>query len=175
MKKKKKVQYRDVKLGNKIRDVEINQKQHFLFFVAMIIVFNLILMFSVGFVLVHLNTWYNWVICFGILFLAWGLSFKAYRDVQVFHKCELYDNALVINSIWFNIVVDLKDICEIKVKESRLDKMFKIGTKSLEIRIVANRRKKFTIHFIEEDTEKLKWEILKTAENKPDIVIDDKK
>ena len=137
----------------------------------MIIVFNLILMFSVGYVLSHLSVWYNWVVCFGLMFLSWGLSFKAYRDVKVFHKCELYNNALVINSIWFNIVVDLKDICEIKVKESMLDKMFNIDTKSLEIRIVANRRKKFTLHFIEEDAEKLKWEILKTIEDKPDIVI----
>ena len=37
--------------------------------------------------------------------------------------------------------------------------------------MVASRRKKFTIHFIEEDAEKLKWEILKLVEDKPDIVI----
>ena len=170
-KKEKKIKYPEVVLGNKIRDVKINQKQHFLLFVAMIIVFNILLLFSVWFVLMNLNFWYNWVICFAIIFLCWGLSFKTYRDIKTFHKCELYDNALVINSIWFNIKVDLKNICEIKVKESVLDKLFKINTKSLEIHMVAMRRKKFTIHFIEEDAEKLKWEILKIVEEKPDIVI----
>ncbi len=170
-KKKKKEQRPELVLGEKIRDIQINQKQHFLMFVSMLILFNMFLLFSVGFVLIYLNTWYNWVICFGIIFLCWWLSFKTYRDVKSFHKCELYDNALVINSIWFNLKVDLKDICEIKVKESVLDRLFKINTKSLEVHIIANKRKKFTIHFIEEDAEKLKWEILKTAEDKPDVVL----
>lgn len=171
MMKKSKKKIPELVLGEKIRDVNINQKQHFLLFVSMIIFFNLLLLFSVGFVLLFLNTWYNWVICFAIIFICWALSFKTYRDIKSFHKCELYDNALVINSIWFNLKVDLKDICEIKVKTSILDKIFKIDTKSLEIHIIAHKRKRFTLHFIEEDAEKLKWEILKTADEKPDIVI----
>lgn len=171
MSKKKKEQTPEVVLGEKIRDVKINQKQHFLLFVSMIIVFNILLLFSVGFVLVNLNTWYNWVICFAIIAICGALSFKTYRDIKTFHKCELFDNAMAINSIWFNIKVAFKDICEIRVKESILDKIFKIDTKSLEIKIVGSRRKKFTIHFIEEDAEKLKWEILKYTEEKPDIVI----
>ena len=170
-KKQKKIKYPEVKLGTKIRDVKINEKEHFLLFVSMLIFFNMFLIFSVWFVLMNLNTWYNWVICFGILFICWWLSFKTYRDTKVFHKCELYDNALKINSIWFNINVDLKNICEIKVKVSALDKLFKLNTKSLEIHMVAMRRQKFTIHFIEEDAEKLKWEILKLVEDKHDIVI----
>ena len=170
MSKKKKNKKPEVVLGKKIRDVQINQKQHFLLFCAMLVMFNMMLLFSVGFVLIYLNTWYNWAICFAILFLCWWLSFKAFRDQKDFHKCELYDNALVVNSIWFNIKLDLKEICEIKVKESVLDKMFKIGTKSLEVKIINNKRKKFTIHFIEEDVEKLKWEILKIADNKPEGV-----
>ena len=171
MKKKKKGQYPEVILGTKIRDVVINQKQHFLLFVSMLIMCNLFLLLSIWFVLINLNTWYNWVICFMIIFLCWGLTFKAYRDIKSFHKCSLYDNALVVNSIWFNLKVDLKNICEIKVKESIFDKLFKINTRSLEIHIIASKRKKFTLHFIEEDAEKLKWEILKTAEAKPDVVI----
>lgn len=171
MKKNKRNKFPDIILGTKIRDVQINQKQHFLFFVAMIIIFNIVLMFSVGYVLTHLYAWYNWVLCFALMFASWGLSFRAYSAVKVFHKCELYDNALVVNSIWFNTIVDLKDVCEIKVKESFLDKLFKINTKSLQIKLVANRRKKFTIHFIEEDAEKLKWEILKTIEDKPDVIV----
>ena len=170
-KKTKKIKYPEVVLGEKIRDVNINQKQHFLLFCAMIVLFNILLLISVWFVLINLNTWYNWVICVAIVFFCWAFSFKAFRDTKSFHRCELYDNALVINSIWFNIKVDLKNICEIKVKESVLDKMFKIGTKSLEIHMVAMRRKKFTIHFIEEDAEKLKWEILKIVEENPDIII----
>ena len=170
-KKEKKNPYPEVELGTKIRDVKINQKQHFLLFVAMLIIFNLLLLMSVWFVLINLNAWYNWVICVAIVFLCFGLSFKTYCNIKTFHKCELYDNALSINSIWFNINVDLKNICEIKVKVIRLDKMFKLDTKSLEIHIIGSRRKKFTIHFIEEDAEKLKWEILKLVEDNPDIVV----
>lgn len=171
MKKKKEQEAPELVLGKKIRDVSINQKQHFLLFVSMLILFNLLLLVSVWFVLMNLNTWYNWVVCFAILFACWYFSFKTYVAIKSFHRCMLYDNALVVNSIWFNLKVDLKNICEIKVKASVLDKMFKLNTKSLEIHIIASRRKKFTIHFIEEDAEKLKWEILKLAEEKPDIVI----
>lgn len=170
-KKKKKDKKPELVLGTKIRDVQINQKQHFLLFCSMLVLFNMVLIFSVGFVLIYINTWYNWVICFAILFLCWWFSFKAFRDLKVFHKCEIYDNALSVNSIWFNINIDVKDICEIKVKTSVLDKMFKLNTTSLEVKIINNRRKKFTIHFIEEDVEKLKWEILKLADDKPHIVI----
>lgn len=171
MQKNKKKQIPDLVLGEKIRDVKINQKQHFLLFVFVLILLNMLLLFSVGFVLIYLNTWYNWVVCFAIIFGCWALSFKEYRKVKTFHKCTIYDNALVVNSIWFNLKVDLKNICEIKAKESVLDRLFKINTKSLEVHIVASKRKKFTLHFIEEDVEKLKWEILKLAEDKPDIVI----
>jgi len=158
-KKKQKIEVEEFVLGKKIRDVKINERQHFLLFVSMLILFNLILLASVWFVLIYLNRWYNWVICIAILAVIFSFSFKTYLDIKTFHKCELYDNALVIKSIWFNLKVDLKDIYEMNVKESKLDKLFKINTKSLEVKILGHRRKKFTIHFIEENAVKLKQEI----------------
>lgn len=157
--KKQKVKVEELILGKKIRDVKINERQHFLLFVSMLILFNFLMMFSVGFILIYLEIWYNWVICFAILALSFGLSFKSYRDIKTFHKCELYDNALVINSIWFNFKVELKNIYEMRVKVSVLDKFFKLNTKSLEVKILGSRRKKFTIHFIEENAVNLKQEI----------------
>ena len=74
-------------------------------------------------------------------------------------KPAILNNAIVINSIWFNIKVDLKTIYEMNVKESFLDKIFKLNTKSLEVKMFSQRRKKFTIHFIEENVVKLKQEI----------------
>lgn len=159
MKKKEKHVTEEFVLGKKIRDVQINERQHFLLFVSMILLFNALLLASVWFVLIYLNNWYNWTICIIMLAVSFGLSFKAYRDTKTFHKCELYDNALVITSIWFNIQLPLKDVYEMRVKESGLDKMFKIDTKSLEIRIMNHNRKKLTLHFIEENAVKLKQEI----------------
>ena len=37
--------------------------------------------------------------------------------------------------------------------------MFKLNTRSLELRMIGIRRKKFTLHFIEENAVKLKQEI----------------
>ncbi len=161
MKKEKKQQdeIEEVVLGEKIRDVKTNEKQHFLLFVSMLILFNVLLIISVWFVLLHLKNWYNWVFCFALLGVGFALSFKTYRDIKNFHKCELYDNAIVINSIWFNLKVALKDIYEMNVKVSKLDKIFNLNTKSLEIKILGHKRKKFTIHFIEENAVKLKQEI----------------
>lgn len=158
-KKQKKQQETEVVLGEKIRDVKINERQHFLFFVSMIFFFNTIMLTSVWFVLIYLNVWYNWVFCIALLCLTFGLSFKMYIDTKTFHKCELYDNAIVVNSIWFNMKVEFKDIYEMNVKESVLDKIFKINTKSLEVKIMNRRRHKFTIHFIEENAVQLKQEI----------------
>ena len=157
--KKQKTEVKEVVLGKKIRDVKINEKQHFLLFVSMLILFNILLVVSVWFVLMNLTDWYYWVVCFSILGLSFWLSLKAYGEIKHFHKCELYDNAIVINSIWFNIKVEFKDIYEMNVKESVPDKIFKLNTKSLEVKILGHRRKKFTIHFIEENAVKLKQEI----------------
>ena len=158
-KNKQKNKTEELILVEKIRDVKINERQNFLLFISMLIFFNLLMLVSVWFVLIYLDRWYNWVICIGLLVLTFGLSFKTYRDTKNFHKCELYDNAISINSIWFNLNVDFKDIYEMQVKQSVLDKIFKINTKSLEIKILGHRRKKFTIHFIEENAVKLKQEI----------------
>lgn len=158
-KKQKSVEDKFV-LGKKIRDISLNERQHFLLFVSMLIFFNILLIFSVWFVLLKLNNqWYYWAICFGILLLCFWLSFKSYIDTKSFNKCALYDNALSVNSIWMNLTINLKDIYAMNVKETRLDKAFKLNTKSLEIKILNNRRKKFTIHFIEENAVKLKQEI----------------
>lgn len=157
--KKQKIEEKEIVLGKKIREVKINEKQHFLLFVFMLLFFNALLMFSAGFVLVKLNRWYNWVICFALIGICMGLSFKTYRRQKRFHRCELFDNAISINSIWFNIKIGYHEIYEMRVKVSVLDKLFKINTKSLEIKILGRMRKKLTIHFIEENAVKLKQEI----------------
>ncbi len=157
--KEKKHQEVEVVLGEKIRDVKLNERQHFLLFVAMIIFFNTLMLASVWFVLIYLNMWYNWVICIALLCMTFALSFKVYVNTKTFNKCELYDNAVMINSIWLNYKVEFKDIYEMNVKESILDKIFKINTKSLEIKLMNHRRHKFTIHFIEESAVQLKQEI----------------
>lgn len=162
--KKQKIKEQEVVLGEKIRDVKINERQHFLLFVAMLILVNFLLVFSVGFVLIYLNRWYNWVICFAIIAICFWLSLISYTKIKNFHKVELYKNAIAINSIWFNYKVDLKDIYEMKAKTSFLDKAFHLQTKSLEVKILGHRRKKFTIHFIEENVINLKMEIMELIE-----------
>lgn len=157
-KKQKKEQSKFV-LGNKIRDVKINDRQHFLMFVSMLVFFNVIFTISVWFVLLNLNDWYYWIACILLLALSFWLSFRTYRDTKVFNKCELYDNAISLNSIWLNMNIDFKDIYEMKVKESGLDKIFRINTKSLEIKLLNHKMKKVVVHFIEEDAVKLKQEI----------------
>lgn len=146
-------------LGDKIRAIKINQRQHFMFYIAMMVLFNAILIASVAFVLVYLNMWYNWVLCFIIVGICAYLTFNTYVHQKNFHKCDIHENALVINSIWFNIVVDVSKIMEITPKKSILDNMFKLNTYSMEVKMINSKRKKFTIHFIEEDVNQLKTEL----------------
>ena len=146
-------------LGNKVRTVKINQRQHLMFYIAMMVLFNAILVASVAFVLVYLNMWYNWVLCFMVVAVCAYLTFHTYLHEKKFHKCMIHSNAIVVKSIWFNFVADFSKIVLIKPKKSVLDKMFKLNTYSLEVRLTNSKRKKFTIHFIEEDIKKLQLEL----------------
>lgn len=146
-------------LGNKVRTVKINQRQHLMFYIAMMVLFNAILVASVAFVLVYLNMWYNWVLCFMVVAVCAYLTFHTYLHEKNFHKCMIHSNAIVVKSIWFNFVADFSKIVLIKPKKSFLDKMFKLNTYSLEVRLTNSKRKKFTIHFIEEDVNQLKTEL----------------
>ncbi len=159
MKKKQKEQVPQFVLGKKIRDVKINERQHFMLFVSLLIFFNALMIASAWFVLLYLTEWYYWVVCVTLVGVCCGLSFKSYLQIKTFHRCSLFDNALEIHSIWINLNIEYKHICEIIVKESILDKIFKLNTKSLELHMIGIKRKKFTLHFIEENAVKLKQEI----------------
>lgn len=163
--RKQKIKKPEIILGKKIRDVKTNEKQHFLLFVAMLILFNGLLLTAVWFVLMHLNKWYNWVVCVILVGLSFWLSLKTFREQKRFHKCELFDNAISLNSIWFNLNVGYHEIYEMNVKVSKLDRIFHLDTKSLEVKIMGRKRKKFTIHFIEENAIKLKQEITILIDN----------
>ena len=165
----------DFILREKIRDIKINQRQHFMFYISMMVLFNMILIASVAFVLVYLNMWYNWVLCFIVIGVCVYLTFNTYIHEKNFHKCAIHKNAIVINSIWFNFIADFSKIVLVKPKKSILDKIFKLSTHSLEVRLINSRRKKFTIHFIEEDINKLKLELEQfVAEHKEknDVVVE---
>lgn len=152
-------------LGNKVRTVKINQRQHLMFYIAMMVLFNAILVASVAFVLVYLNMWYNWVLCFMVVAVCAYLTFHTYLHEKNFHKCMIHSNAIVVKSIWFNFVADFSKIVLIQPKKSVLDKMFKLNTYSLEVRLTNSKRKKFTIHFIEEDIKKLQLELEEYVSN----------
>lgn len=158
---KNKKQKEEFVLGEKIREVKINERQHFLLFVSLLVFFNFLLIASIWFVLLYLNSWYNWVFCMFLLGGCFGLSLRAYRKIKHFHQCVIFKNAIHINSIWFVLTIELSKIYELNIKESVLDKLFKINTKSLEFKIYGQRRKKFTLHFIEEDVDGLKQELTK--------------
>ena len=159
MKKQNKRDIETFKLGNKIKDIKVNQKQHFLLFVTLLVLFNVLLCASLIFLLVYLQNVVNWIICIISLLVCGWFSFKLYRDLKNYHKCTLYDNALVVDSIWLNVVIPLKNIYEIKVKQCFLDKIFKLNTYSLDFRMLRQCRTKFTLFFVEEDALKLKEEI----------------
>lgn len=159
--KKQKKKIPEFVIGEKLKDVKVSEKQHFLLFVSLLVFFNLLLYASLVFLLVYLNNIFNWIISGGSVLLCGWLSFKMYRDLKSYHKCEVYNNALVVNSIWLNVVIPLENIYEIKVKKSFLDSLFKMDTYSLEFHIMKQRRTKFTLFFVEEDANLLKDEILK--------------
>ena len=172
-KKQNKHEIEEFILREKIRDIKINQRQHFMFYISMMVLFNAILVASVAFVLVYLNMWYNWVLCFMVVAVCVYLTFNTYLHEKNFHKCAIHKNAIVVNSIWFNFTADFSKIVLLKPKKSILDKIFKLSTHSLEIRLTNSRRKKFTIHFIEEDIKKLQSEleeyVAKSKQEQPEI------
>ena len=152
-----------IKDSKKIKDVKINERQHFFLFFTMLIVFNIIMISASITLLVMLKEWYLWLLVTVVLAVVLWVSYRTYRDRQSFHRCELHERYLVVNSIWFDTLVDLSQVFDVKVKKSWLDKLCKINTLSLEIYMKSSTRSKFTLHFVEEDAEALKDEIMKLA------------
>jgi len=150
----------DLKIGKKIRSIKINERQHFLFFVVMLILFNVVLFSSVTTLLTFVQEWYVWVICGAIVCVCFGYTFRAYCNIKNFQKCELHENCIVFSSIWCDITVDMRQIYNAVPIKSFLDKLFNLKTMSLEIYIKSNKRTKFTLHFIEEDVNNLRDEIM---------------
>lgn len=159
-KQKKKKQIVDFVVGDKIRDVKVSEKQHFLLFVTILILCNIMLVASTMFLLIYLRNVVNCIIAIVAMVLCGWYSFKIYRKMKSYHKCAIYQNALVVNSIWMNIVIDLKNIYDIKIKKSLLDNLFITNTYSMEFYITNQKRRKFTLFFVEEDAQALKNEIL---------------
>ena len=82
------------------------------------------------------------------------------KAAQKNHGYTLYKNAIKVNSLWYDTVVDLSTIYKVAPKKTLFDKMLKRGTNSLVIYFKDGGYFKIKLFHINEDVNKLIDEIM---------------
>ncbi len=156
---KKKDKKPEFKVGKRIKEIQIDKKQHVVelsFAVSIFAVLMLGGLISLG---AMVNRWYVWFIC-GILLLYFITHavisiIKASRNP----KYLLCENCLIVNSIWHFGIVKLDTIQKMEIKTTIFDNIQKDGMQSLAIYYKDNEMRKITLHSITEDLNALVEEI----------------
>lgn len=144
-----------VNYGNKIKDIEINKKHYLIQTLIFLVIFNLMLACSLVYASLCIKAWY--ITTFSVLIfvgcIVWSVfTFLKAKNIK---KYELYENVLVVNSLWKNALIDLSKVIKIQSKNYKHSSDFKTVTFTLQ----SVYPQKISLHFVKEDVEKLINEI----------------
>ncbi len=123
----------ELRIGNKVREIEIDRTQYVTYLRVMLAIFNLFLLAGVIALVVYINRWYIYII--DILIVAYCI----YRSAAIVHSAKtkhgytLYSNAIIANSLWYDTAVDLSTIYKVVERKTLLDRITKRGTHSIII------------------------------------------
>ena len=79
------------------------------------------------------------------------------------HSYELCENAIKLNSIWYEAVIELSSIYKVTYKQTLSDKIFKANTHALILYIKDNGYYKIKLKYIKEDINELVNDIMEKA------------
>lgn len=144
-----------VNYGNKIKDIEINKKHYLIQTLIFLVIFNLMLACSLVYASLCIKAWY--ITTFSVLIfvgcIVWSVfTFLKAKNIK---KYELYENVLVVNSLWKNALIDLSKVIKIQSKNYKHSSDFKTVTFTLQ----SVYPQKISLHFVKEDVENLINEI----------------
>ena len=148
-------------LGEKIREVETDRHQHKRSLMIGLILSNLLLIIAGIHFIIMVKVWPLIVLLVIIITGSVIYSAITYRRHDTCHTYTIYDNCIVIHSVWADKCIHLENI--FLIETSRLHRDIKHGTKAL---IVYEKQRSFiktNMPYIAEDLESLRNEILNLA------------
>ena len=148
-KKSKKIQF---KTGNKIRDLSIDLNVNLFILGMLLIVFNCVFIISALLLAHWINLWWVWFIDFVLVIFCILHSIANFVYNSKNYHFTLHENCMVLNSMWFyNTIIDLRQIKEIKTKIGFWDKLFGRGTCTLTLLLSDEFQTKINLYFLKED------------------------
>ncbi len=149
------------KLGNKVREIDTDRHQHKISFLIGLILINLLLIVACVYFLIKVKIW--WLISIAVL-LSVGMLIYSYFTLKKHDMCHtytLYDNCVIIHSLFSERYVHLEDVFLIEIEQTNRDKVY--DTKSLILYEKSHSFYKSRMPYIKEDTLKLREEIMAYA------------
>lgn len=164
--KKKKV---ELVKGNLIREIEVNKDHHKFFFKIELALSNLILLCMVILLVIKLDSW--WISVVGALILISAMIFSAItiKNSPKMIKYTLYENALHVETISINHLIDLATIISVRAKSSLFDKMLKQANHTIVIHTNFKKINKIELYLINENVNELCKTILNQVEKAKEI------
>lgn len=159
----KKQKKQPIKLGKKIRNLNIDLSTNLFILLMLLIVFNCVFIISALMLAHWINIWWVWVIDLAVSILCVVYSICSYLYCVKNYRFVLYENCLVLNSMWYyNTIIELKQIKQVEVKIGFWDKVFGRGTCTLILRLNDELQTKIKLYFLKENCTKLKDELYET-------------
>lgn len=143
----------EIRVGKKIRDIDVDLYQHFFVLNTMLVTFNVLLTFALIYMCVKMQYWYVYLIG-GVLFILITIYSILTHKKAVF-KYSLHENSIVILTIFRKEIINLADIASVSAKKTFIDKMFKRGSCTIVLKTNSYINKKYYLYYLNEDGEEL--------------------
>ncbi len=118
--KDKKMKKAKWKIGDKVRDIAVESKENKLAYLVGIILADLILVVASIYFMIVMKEWYYILLAICIIVGCAVYSYFAYRRSSLGRKYTLYDNCVLITSLWRNRCIRYEYIDLVERKDNDL-------------------------------------------------------
>lgn len=150
-------------LGEKVKDIHIDQKKYRWMIFALLVLFNILLIIGFVYVSISIPQWYVFLICSLVWVPCVVESIRIFIKSKSAYKYEVYENCMLIQTLYSKFIIKFEDVFMVKTKKSLLDKMAGNKTNSLLVYTKSKVREKVVLPFIAEDEKLLIQTIMQKA------------
>lgn len=150
-------------LGEKVKDIIIDQKKYRWLVFSLLVLFNILLIVGFVYVSVSIPQWYVFLICTIIWIVCILESIRVFIKAKKAYKYEIYESSLLIQTLYSKFIIKFETVFMVKTIKSFLDKVSGNKTNSLVIYANSKVREKVVLPFIAEDEKLLIQTIMQKA------------
>jgi len=150
--------------GEKIKEIKFDKAQHVFELSLAVMIFATILLTAIISLGALVHKWYVWLICGLVL-----VYFVVHSTIFIIKtaktpKYVLYDNCIILNSIWNYRCIKLNSIISVEPIKTIFDKIQREEMNSIVVRYMDNGLKKAILHCVTENIDDVFNEINKAKQ-----------